>query len=46
MTDDERKALLKKISFAIGLCQSIKPEEKARIALEASEEGYELKSIA
>jgi hypothetical protein len=35
MTEQERKQLLRAISFEIGLCQSVKPEEKAKVALDA-----------
>lgn len=42
MTADQRKTLLKEISFAIGLCGSMKPERKAEVALETVEKFYEL----
>lgn len=42
MTNEERKALIKEIGFAIGLCGSVKPERKAEVALEAVEKYYNL----
>jgi hypothetical protein len=42
MTNEERKALLKEMSFTIGLCSSMKPERKAEVALEAIERRYNL----
>lgn len=42
ITPDQRKALLKEISFAIGLCASVKAERKAEVALETVEKFYNL----
>jgi hypothetical protein len=42
MTPEERKELLKEISFAIGLCASVKAERKAEVALEVVEKFYKL----
>lgn len=40
--DEERTALLKAMSFAIGSCGSVKPEVKAMVALAALEEMYDV----
>lgn len=42
MPSAERKELLKEISFAIGLCDSVKPERKAEVALAVIENAYNL----
>lgn len=42
MTNDERKALVKEMSFAISLCASTHPERKAEDALLAIEKNYNL----
>lgn len=42
ITPEQRKALLKEMSFAVGLCGSMKPERKAEVALETVEKFYEL----
>jgi hypothetical protein len=42
MTEQERNTLLRAISFEIGCCQSVKPEEKAKVALAAIELQYSL----
>jgi len=42
MTPEKRQSMLKKISFVIGACGSVKPETQALAALEAIETEYEL----
>lgn len=42
MNNDQRKALLKQVSFALALCASEKPERKAEVALETIEKFYDL----
>ena len=42
ISKDERKNLLKEMSFAIGLCGSMKPERKAEVAFETIEKFYDL----
>lgn len=42
ITDEQRKALLKEVSYAIGLCGSVKPEAKAESALEAIEKRFNI----
>lgn len=42
MNDEEKDAFLKKISFTIGLCGSVKPENIARDVLEEIERHYKV----
>lgn len=42
ITPEQRKSLLKEMSFAVGLCGSVKPERKAEVALETVEKFYDL----
>jgi len=42
ITTEQRKKLIKDMSFSIGLCTSVKPERKAEASLETVEKYFDL----